>query len=440
MLRELPEISAPRWLTKLSSISMTSEPFPLHELLNDSLYYPSSHFDGDPVRYLAGNILSFIYVDYGHTYDAFVKALVTGFRGYDLVASRSVTERELTPKGWHPTQPTKSDGDSARYRDWIKKPFCSWSVFQRREAYQDSHGPFRFSLLYLCADGVAAFQALYVANAAVPKAVAIIQPGAAFGNNWTNFTDPKGIFATTVLGNPSGQPKILLYGGFGDHFDYRTPCWPDYQVPVSRLLKHLALPGRIGVWTLGRQSYNSGRLTKAMVGMRKRISILREWYRPHKIQVLLVAESPPASSDEEVRFFYNPRQESHDYMYRSVMEAVFPDFIYREGEKESWLQRFRDAGYYMVDATDRPINHLSKAEKRDELNRSLEAALTQIKKLILPSTPIVLIKKNIFEIFNGPLRKAKFNVIHDSFLPFPSHGWQARFINECGACLRRIGR
>jgi hypothetical protein len=248
MLRKLPEIPAPSWLTNLSSTTVMNEPFPLHELLNDSLYYPSSGFDGDPVRHLAGNILSFIYVDYGHSHDEFMSALITpGFSGYDLVAARSVSERELTPHGWHPTPPTRSDGEPSRYRNWTKKPFCSWSLFQRRDDAPISHGPSRFSLLYLCADGVAAFQALYVANSAFPKAVAVVQPGHAFGGNWTDYTSPEQIFARSVLGNPSGQPEILLYGGIGRRDFYRQPCWPDYQTQVCFVDK--AGGGSIGVWS-----------------------------------------------------------------------------------------------------------------------------------------------------------------------------------------------
>jgi len=255
MLRELPEISAPRWLTNVSATTITNEPFPLHDLLNDSLYYPSSGFDGDPVRHLAGNILSFIYADYGRRYDDFVRALKTGFSGYDLLAARSVTERELTPRGWRPTLPTRLDGDPSQSRRWMKDPFCAWSVFRRCENVPDSHGPARFSLLYLCADGVAAFQALYVANSAVPKAVAVIQPGHGFGGNWTDFTSPKGIFAKTVLGNPSGQPKILLYGGIDQRnfYRFRPSCWPDYQALVcfKDKARHgsRGRHGTIGVWS-----------------------------------------------------------------------------------------------------------------------------------------------------------------------------------------------
>jgi len=247
MLHQLPEITVPRWLTDLSSAEVMNGPFPLRELLQDSLYYPSSGFDGDPVRHLAGNILSFIYVDYGHSRDEFVNALKSpGFRGYDLVGTRSVTERELTPNGWRPTPPTRADGAPSRYHDWIKNPFCSWSLFQRIEGVPANHGPSRFSLLYLCADGVAAFQALYVANSAFPKVVAVIQPGHAFGGNWTDYTNPKQIFARSVLGNTGGQPEVLLYGGIGRRDYYLESCWPDYQTQVCFVDK--AGNGTIGVW------------------------------------------------------------------------------------------------------------------------------------------------------------------------------------------------
>ena len=247
MLSGLPELSPRRWLTNISSTTMTEEPLPLQELLQDSLYYPSSGFDGDPVRHLAGNILSFVYVDYGYGYDEFMEVLKSpGFRGYDLVAGRLVAEGELIPRGWHPNPPAHSDGDPSRYQERIKKPFCYWSIHERREDFPVSHGPSRFSLIYLCSDGVAAFQALYVANSVAPKAVALIQPGHAFGGNWTDYTNPDQIFAKSVLENASGQPDILLYGGIGRRGFYQESCWPDYQKQVCFVDKMGG--GNIGVW------------------------------------------------------------------------------------------------------------------------------------------------------------------------------------------------
>ena len=245
-IKQLPVIDVPEWLTELSSDSMKGQ-FPLEKLLQDSLYYPACGFDGNPIKYLAGNILSFVYVDYGYNRDDLINELKNGgFRGYKRVGERSVTERELTPKGWTPTPPNSLDGEPSRSRDMIKEPFCEWLVFERRKDFPVSHGPCRFSILYLCADGAATFQALYIGNSRAPRAVAIIQPGHGFGGNYTNFEDPNQILARSVLGNPNGQPELLLYGGWGEHDLYRESCWPDYYD------KNVCFVGKnrnIGVWS-----------------------------------------------------------------------------------------------------------------------------------------------------------------------------------------------
>ena len=167
------------------------------------------------------------------------------------------------------------------------------------------------------------------------------------------------------------------------------------------------------------------------------ISKLRKRYKPKTVKVLFVAESPPISDDDEVRFFYNPKQERWDYMYRAVMEAVFSDFQYCSGEKDKWLRKFQKHGYYMIDATDKPVNRYSAAERRQILKDSVKSKLREISKLVTKKTPIVLIKKNVFEAFNEPLRNG-YNVIHKEFLPVPSHGHQARFIKACRNCLDKI--
>jgi hypothetical protein len=94
----------------------------------------------------------------------------------------------------------------------------------------------------------------------------------------------------------------------------------------------------------------------------------------------------------------------------------------------------------MIDATDTPINRRSASERRRLLNDAVESKLREIAKLVSLDTPIVLVKKNVFLAFNAPLRNAGHNVIHGSFLPFPSHGHQARFIAACGHCLRNQKR
>lgn len=248
MMDQLPQPDLPAWLAALSSSAIVDEPFPLHDVLTDSLYYPSAGFDGDPVKWLAGNIYSFIYVDYGYTQDELQSKLNApdGFSRYDLLGGRYVSEQELAPQGWTATFPTESDGDPRANIDYIKPPFCYWAVMQRRPIAPESHGPLRFSFIYLCADGIAAFQALYTANHHAPKAVAVIQPGIGFGFNWTDLTNPARIFARSVNSNPSGVPELLLYGGYGERDFYREPCWPDYGKLVR--LRNKEGGGCVGIW------------------------------------------------------------------------------------------------------------------------------------------------------------------------------------------------
>ena len=70
----LPVQPAPDWLIQMTPERMARDSFPLHDLLSRSPYYPSSSFVGDPIAYLGGNHLSFVYVDYGEERDGLLNA------------------------------------------------------------------------------------------------------------------------------------------------------------------------------------------------------------------------------------------------------------------------------------------------------------------------------------------------------------------------------
>ena len=57
----LPKLEIPLWLRCVKDEPEGDQPFPLREILRDSLYYPASGLQGAPVQYLAGSILSFVY-------------------------------------------------------------------------------------------------------------------------------------------------------------------------------------------------------------------------------------------------------------------------------------------------------------------------------------------------------------------------------------------
>ncbi|MBI1338459.1 MAG: hypothetical protein GC164_16070 [Phycisphaera sp.] len=216
----------------LDETDFDSKPVPVKSLLAGSVYYPAAGRDGDPVRFLGQRFQSFVYVDYGIRRDDVLQSLNDphqGFRGYQVTCVRDLKPEDLVPHGWQPSiTPDEVQRAKAPPTWWIKQPFAIWALLDRRDEFGDEHGPGRFSLLYIGGDGVATYQALYHGNKVAPAVVCIIQPGTGFGGNWTNFCDPEGILARSVMKNPAGSPGHLLYDGWGSREDYRQPCWPKY--------------------------------------------------------------------------------------------------------------------------------------------------------------------------------------------------------------------
>jgi len=231
MIFEIPLAITPEWLEGVDSSNIERISFPVRDILVDSFYYPCSGFDGNPVRFFAGNFYSFIYVDYGRTEEQFITEIqIRGFNGYEVVAQRKLSEKDLAPNGWQPPPLLRGDGKPQSRAGFMQKPFAYWLIFERKPEMPESHGPRRFSLVYLCADGSASFHALYVTQAIKPRAVAIVQPGHSFGGNYTNYHDTELIFGRTVLNNPAGTPEFILNGSWDCSPD--CSCWPEYDMPI----------------------------------------------------------------------------------------------------------------------------------------------------------------------------------------------------------------
>jgi hypothetical protein len=199
MIAEIPASPEPKWLM---SAAEPLGPLPLVELLQDSVYYPACGFDGDPIKYLAGNFHSFVYTDYGQDRAELIRRFGE-FRGYRVLALRDVERQEIIPGDL-----MLRNGYPRRVSWWVRPWFAIWAIFERLEGFDRNHGPNRFSLLYIGGEGVLTFQALYHHHGAAPAVVTVIQPGHSFGGNWTNFERGGGILARSVLENPTPAPII----------------------------------------------------------------------------------------------------------------------------------------------------------------------------------------------------------------------------------------
>lgn len=220
MIQDIEIMEMPEWLSR------NNFSFNVRTVLKDSLYYPGAGFDGYPVRVLMGNIFSFVYVDYGVSKEYFLNQINNhGFSGYHIFYRQSIFQNELTPNGWTVYLPPdiNRDGNPNTFQDIFKKPFCEWVIFERNEDRDDSYNPKRFSLLYLCAEGVAAYQAMYLSNNIKPKMIALINTDG-FSGNWTDFRDRNKIFARSVFYDVRLLPDYII--------SYSGPIWDVFNVNV----------------------------------------------------------------------------------------------------------------------------------------------------------------------------------------------------------------
>jgi len=248
MIPELDSLQLPEWLSEISENSS----FPnLDHLLTDSLYYPACGFNGTPVKYLAGNVYSFIYADYHIKRKEFLQNLngnepECGFMNYHSICQREVFRQDIVQDDWHPTiiPTSQKERESLLKRERECTPFGHWSVWQRNDNAGAGVGPTRFSFFFLAGEMSAIYQGLYCRLGISPRILAIIQPGA-MGGEWEDVESDDSFFKRVVCSNTAGLPEYLLYGGYGRGF-YEQACWRDYK--GERIVQ---LPERYaGLWKI----------------------------------------------------------------------------------------------------------------------------------------------------------------------------------------------
>lgn len=152
------------------------------------VFYPGSGTDGQPVQYFGSRQMAhcFVYIDYGIDREHIARELGEGghpFMGYRQLGNFPLTQQELTPHGWQPHIRPPSDA----WRHFASaKPFAFIQILERLPQFDVSHGPERLAILFLGADGVATYDAMFCqGSAASPFAVVLQDHG--FGGNWTTF-------------------------------------------------------------------------------------------------------------------------------------------------------------------------------------------------------------------------------------------------------------
>jgi hypothetical protein len=150
----------------------------------------------------------------------------------------------------------------------------------------------------------------------------------------------------------------------------------------------------------------------------------RNKYKPSHISTLLITEAPPCNLD---RYFYFEDVKKQDSLFLEIMGVLYADKKQRylkkgraTEDKMELLEMFKEDGYLLLDLYEVP----------DDVSVSDEEAatslLSRLEKLIDKSTPIILIKANVFDLCYPILKEKGYNVINER-LPFPGSGQQKVF-------------
>jgi hypothetical protein len=151
---------------------------------------------------------------------------------------------------------------------------------------------------------------------------------------------------------------------------------------------------------------------------------LRRGYQPEDLNLLIVAESPPASG----LYFYNPDGK------RS--EPIFAAFMKQLGivplTKATGLEEMQRRGWLLIDAIYEPVDERFKGQDY-ERNEFLRTGYPLLKEDILSlngdkRVPIVLIKSNICDVFERLLVADGFTVLNrGARIPLPMYKYVPDF-------------
>lgn len=201
------------------------DPFPRNFFQSRLVYYPGSGNDGHAVRLFNSTHSAhcYLYVDYGIPKSTIIEKLSSpesAFRGYEIISKIHVSEAELTPKRFMPRiVPPNASLLNAAFAD--ARPFALLAVFKRLPSFDNQHGAERFAVLFLAADGIATYQAIFCQQEQVNPPFAIKLQDHGFGGNWDRFG--AGGFMQTTARHYGIYPSYLLVGD-------NTEPWEGYSL------------------------------------------------------------------------------------------------------------------------------------------------------------------------------------------------------------------
>jgi hypothetical protein len=168
------------------------------------------------------------------------------------------------------------------------------------------------------------------------------------------------------------------------------------------------------------------------------IESVRRCFRPDYIKILFVAEAPPSRASR--RFFYFVRVPRGDTLFLEMMKVLYPSEFAGAKDtrqrKEEFLRRFKNDGFYLIDACRIPLRKgASLPEKKQAVRDNLpflRKTLKDLSRLVDSRTKAILISKPVYEVCSS--QHLDVNVTNREMIDFPGTGNQKKFRRK----LRRL--
>ena len=154
------------------------------------------------------------------------------------------------------------------------------------------------------------------------------------------------------------------------------------------------------------------------------LEAVRQRYRPRKVRLLLVGESPPASG----KFFYL-KSAMTTYTARAFEKAQGSEF----SSTEEFLTHFKDCGCYLEDLSHSPVDHLQPKERNERLREEIDHLAERIKALN-PSTVVIVLKRIEGYVREALQRSGCPATVY--VLPFPGNAHQRKYISKLADVIR----
>ncbi len=204
----------PEWLREFQP----GKSRPLVDLIKSRIvYYPGSGIDGDPVEVFGASHSAhcFVYADYLLPKDELTKELhAHGFRGYNILDEVSFSKSEVTSAiSWRRHFLSEEDlrtaakGTAEMRSCTHPEPYALMVVLERKLNFGDDHGPDRLAMLFLGADGIATYEAIF-ANGNVPQFFGFLLQDHGFGGNYDRFG--RGGLLEKIMNASKVYPHFIL--------------------------------------------------------------------------------------------------------------------------------------------------------------------------------------------------------------------------------------